>query len=238
MPPSTSPASQSRQTNGTLVRRQTSPLSPGDSSLAGVIARFEALHRESSTPIAAIRTQPAREARFAEIPARTDPRIRAALASKGIEQLYVHQAQSLEQISAGKNVAVVTPTASGKTLCYNLPVLNALAADSAACALYLFPTQALAVDQLEEYPNNRDGRRYGQRKKNTQLQRSGRKQASQGYACHFCHITQQESFDKHQRIQPLLGSGWRYHHLLGQNVQYGNGKRQRLRKFRDDRIQK
>ena len=151
MPPSPRSESESKETGRAVVRRQSSPLSPRDNSLAGVMARFEALQQRSNTPIAAIRTQPAREARFSEIPAATDPRIRAALASKGIKQLYVHQAQSLDHISEGDNVAVVTPTASGKTLCYNLPVLNALAADPAACALYLFPTKALAVDQLEEF---------------------------------------------------------------------------------------
>ena len=149
--PSSNSGSESEQTDRAVVRRQSSPLSPRDSSLAGVMARFEALQQRSNTPIAAIRTQPAREARFSEIPATTDPRIRAALESKGIKRLYVHQAQSLDHISAGQNVAVVTPTASGKTLCYNLPVLNALAADPEACALYLFPTKALAVDQLEEF---------------------------------------------------------------------------------------
>ena len=151
MPPSTSSGRQSEETATAVARRQSSPLSPRDSSLAGVMARFEALQQRPNTPIAAIRTQPAREARFSQIPSGTDPRIRAALANKGIEQLYVHQAQSLEHVSAEENVVVVTPTASGKTLCYNLPVLNALAADPAACALYLFPTKALAVDQLEEF---------------------------------------------------------------------------------------
>jgi DEAD/DEAH box helicase domain-containing protein len=67
-----------------------------------------------------------------------------------VEALYTHQAQALEAIRARRNVCVVTPTASGKTLCYNLPVLDAIARDPTARALYLFPTKALAADQLVE----------------------------------------------------------------------------------------
>ncbi len=151
MASSTSPERPSAGMHPVKALGQPSPLPARDSSLAGVMERFESLHRQPGTPITAIRTQPARQARFAEIPGPTDPRIVAALASRGIERLYVHQAQSFERISAGENVVVVTPTASGKTLCYNLPVLNSLAADPATCALYLFPTKALAVDQLEEF---------------------------------------------------------------------------------------
>ncbi|MEJ7607523.1 MAG: DEAD/DEAH box helicase, partial [Bryobacteraceae bacterium] len=74
-----------------------------------------------------------------------------ALAQRGIRELYTHQAQSLEHISNGSNVVVVTPTASGKTLCYNLPVLNRLLNEPGARAMYLFPTKALAEDQLHEF---------------------------------------------------------------------------------------
>ncbi len=69
---------------------------------------------------------------------------------RGIAQLYHHQAEALEMVWRGRNVVVVTPTASGKTLCYNLPVLHALRSEPAATALYLFPTKALAQDQLTE----------------------------------------------------------------------------------------
>ena len=65
--------------------------------------------------------------------------------------LYSHQAEAMTQIAAGNNVVIVTPTASGKTLCYNLPVLNAIINDPSARALYLFPTKALAEDQLHEF---------------------------------------------------------------------------------------
>jgi len=78
------------------------------------------------------------------------PRLVEILKERGIENLYVLQARASELASEGKNVVVVTPTASGKTLCYNLPILNALVQDPEARALYLFPTKALAQDQLVE----------------------------------------------------------------------------------------
>jgi DEAD/DEAH box helicase domain-containing protein len=70
------------------------------------------------------------------------------LERRGIQRLYTHQAEAFELASAGKNVVVVTPTASGKTLCYNLPVLNRIVEDTTARAIYLFPTKALAEDQV------------------------------------------------------------------------------------------
>jgi DEAD/DEAH box helicase domain-containing protein len=69
---------------------------------------------------------------------------------RGVERLYSHQAEACRRIGEGSNVVVVTPTASGKTLCYNLPVLNRLLAEPGARAMYLFPTKALAEDQLDE----------------------------------------------------------------------------------------
>jgi len=90
---------------------------------------------------------PAREARYAPFPAGLSPRLVAALRAQSIDALYSHQAQAVEAALRGRNVAVVTGTASGKTLCYNLPVLQILLADSNARALYLFPTKALAQDQ-------------------------------------------------------------------------------------------
>jgi superfamily II DNA helicase RecQ len=67
-----------------------------------------------------------------------------------MERLYTHQAEAFEAAWAGRDVVVVTPTASGKTLCYNLPVLGAILENPDARALYLFPTKALAQDQLAE----------------------------------------------------------------------------------------
>ncbi len=95
-------------------------------------------------------TLPARPAEWADFPAWLDSRLVAALAARGITRLYRHQAEALEAIHAGRSVVVVTPTASGKTLCYNLPVLNEIAARPGTRALYLFPTKALAQDQLSE----------------------------------------------------------------------------------------
>ena len=94
---------------------------------------------------------PAREAIWQEHPDWLDPRIRAGLASRGIERLYSHQAEAIEAVRAGRDVVVVTPTASGKTLCYALPALQAIADDPAARALFLFPTKALGQDQVAEF---------------------------------------------------------------------------------------
>lgn len=93
---------------------------------------------------------PERPACYADLPASLDARLIAALRARGVEQLYVHQVRSAEAALRGENVVVVTPTASGKTLCYNLPVLHTLLNNSDGRALYLFPTKALAQDQLYE----------------------------------------------------------------------------------------
>ncbi|MDD4160535.1 MAG: DEAD/DEAH box helicase, partial [Synergistaceae bacterium] len=79
-----------------------------------------------------------------------DPRIISSLKNRGIERLYSHQSLAFSIASSGKNIVVTTPTASGKTLCYNLPVLNSIVKNQSARALYLFPTKALAQDQLAE----------------------------------------------------------------------------------------
>ncbi len=76
------------------------------------------------------------------------PALEAALKRAGLFSLYTHQAAAVTIASLGKNVMVVTPAASGKTLCYNLPVLEAILAEKGSRALYLFPTKALAQDQL------------------------------------------------------------------------------------------
>jgi DEAD/DEAH box helicase domain-containing protein len=94
-------------------------------------------------------TLPEREARYAEMPTGLHPALRQALAARGIARLYAHQAEAFALATAGKDVVVSTPTASGKSLCYNLPVLDAIARDGSARALYLFPTKALSRDQEE-----------------------------------------------------------------------------------------
>jgi DEAD/DEAH box helicase domain-containing protein len=100
--------------------------------------------------VAAVRRFPARPAVLAPFPSSLDPRIADALRGKGIAQLYSHQARVWEGVDKGQHVVVVTPTASGKTLCYNLPVLQALLLSPDTRVLYLFPTKALAQDQLAE----------------------------------------------------------------------------------------
>ena len=100
--------------------------------------------------LTAVRHFPAREAQWAEFPAWVHPNLISAYAAKGIRRPYTHQAAAAEAVHAGKNVVIVTPTASGKTLCYNLPILNAILENSDTRALYLFPTKALAQDQLAE----------------------------------------------------------------------------------------
>jgi len=105
---------------------------------------------------AAIRHEPAAPGIYRDIPAAVDPVLRRALAGRGITRLYAHQAEAFEIIGQNQNVVVVTPTASGKTLCYNLPVLNALLLDAEARAMYLFPTKALAEDQLHELQTSID----------------------------------------------------------------------------------
>jgi DEAD/DEAH box helicase domain-containing protein len=92
---------------------------------------------------------PERPARHAPFPDTLDPRLAGALRERGVGRLYSHQREAWDHIQAGRDVVVVTPTASGKTLCYNLPVLQA-ALEGPAKALYLFPTKALAQDQVAE----------------------------------------------------------------------------------------
>jgi DEAD/DEAH box helicase domain-containing protein len=94
---------------------------------------------------------PAREAVTAPFPSWLDDRIVRGLEDRGITSLYSHQAEAIEAIHGGEDVVVVTPTASGKTLCYALPVLQALAEDPSARALFLFPTKALGQDQVAEF---------------------------------------------------------------------------------------
>ena len=98
----------------------------------------------------AVRHFPAREAHWAEFPEWVNADLRAAYGTKGIARLYSHQASAAEAVHSQKNVVVVTPTASGKTLCYNLPVLNASARKSGHARAVSFPTKALAQDQLAE----------------------------------------------------------------------------------------
>ena len=95
-------------------------------------------------------TIPEREAQTVPFPDSIDSRLKEALQKRGIKELYTHQGQAYEITRKRENFVAVTPTASGKTLCYNLPVLQQIIEDSSSRALYIFPTKALAQDQKSE----------------------------------------------------------------------------------------
>jgi DEAD/DEAH box helicase domain-containing protein len=134
-------------------------------ALAGVgevLAELTAGDR-SQEVITAVHRIPARAAEWAPLPDWIRPELADAYRAKGVIRLYSHQAEAAERVRRGRNVVVVTPTASGKTLCYNLPVLNAVLENPDTRALYLFPTKALAQDQLGELQDlsRRTGDRWG-----------------------------------------------------------------------------
>ena len=135
---------------------QTLAVIPGDKdrSLQEVLRQLThsraPLGAEADPIVTAVERLAAVAASFAPYPDGTDERLRAALAARGIDRLYTHQAEAFAHVLARRNVVSITPTASGKTLCYNAPVLNAILQDPSTRALYLFPTKALAQDQLAE----------------------------------------------------------------------------------------
>jgi DEAD/DEAH box helicase domain-containing protein len=98
--------------------------------------------------LAYLGTEAAREPRLAPLPEELHPRVREALEAQGVNALYAHQAAAWEAAGRGEHLVVTTGTASGKTLAFNLPVLDALAREPKQRALYLYPTKALAQDQL------------------------------------------------------------------------------------------
>ncbi len=128
-----------------LARRPHSTLDTVQEAFSALAARYR-----SDEVLTSIKHIPAREAQFRPMPSWVRPELAVAYRAKGIDRLYSHQAAAAELARAGKDFVVVTPTASGKTLCYNLPILNAILENSDARALYLFPTKALAQDQLTE----------------------------------------------------------------------------------------
>src|SRR5688572_19569024 len=91
---------------------------------------------------------PERPARFAPLSPAVEPRVANVIGQDGIANLYTHQAEAIAHARANEPVVVVTGTASGKTICYNVPVLESILADDSSCAIYLYPTKALAQDQL------------------------------------------------------------------------------------------
>lgn len=130
---------------GNLAVRGSTALETVQQALDALVARYR-----SEEVLTAVKHVPAREAQLRPMPAWVRPELAAAYRAKGIEKLYSHQAAAAGLARECKNLVVVTPTASGKTLCYNLPVLNAILENTDTRALYLFPTKALAQDQLAE----------------------------------------------------------------------------------------
>jgi DEAD/DEAH box helicase domain-containing protein len=122
-----------------------------EGALLSVLKALEIERTLGAEPVlAALRRFPAQEARHADFPEDLDPRLRDVLARRGVARPYTHQREACDAALAGQDTVVVTPTASGKTLCYNLPVLDTILKEPDARALYLFPTKALAQDQLAE----------------------------------------------------------------------------------------
>jgi len=118
-------------------------------SVAAVLSHLR-LHKDFVSQVVAWEKIPARPARTAELVHSLDPRLRQALHARGIEEFYTHQASAIDAVRSGEHVVVATATASGKSQAYTVPVLQTLLADARAQALYLFPTKALAHDQLAE----------------------------------------------------------------------------------------
>jgi len=135
-----------------LPARRTDPVH--DQALSGVLDRLTGgVTERPDRPdawVTAVRRLPALDPRYAAFVDGTDDRLRDVLRQRGIDRLYTHQALAIEHALAHRNVVVTTPTASGKTLCYNAPVLSTVLRDPSTRALYLFPTKALAQDQLAE----------------------------------------------------------------------------------------
>jgi DEAD/DEAH box helicase domain-containing protein len=128
-----------------LARRPHGTLEAVQEALSSLAARYR-----TDEVLTCIKHIPARDAEFRPLPPWVRPELAAAYRAKGIDRLYSHQAAAAELARAGRDFVVVTPTASGKTLCYNLPVVNEILANTDTRALYLFPTKALAQDQLTE----------------------------------------------------------------------------------------
>ncbi|MGA2318782.1 MAG: DEAD/DEAH box helicase, partial [Thermodesulfobacteriota bacterium] len=114
------------------------------------IIEFWKHSRAISPCITDLRIFKKREGQYRPFPKFIHPIIREALGTEGIEQLYSHQVEAVEAVHEGKDIVVVSPTASGKTLCYNLPVLNTKLEMPFSKAFYLFPTKALSQDQMFE----------------------------------------------------------------------------------------
>jgi DEAD/DEAH box helicase domain-containing protein len=121
-------------------------------ALSGMLESHEAALRlgDQNPHVTTVRHLPATPAAYAPFPEGLDARLTGALAARGIREPYTHQADAIGHALAGRNVVVITPTASGKTLCYTAPVLQHILAEPSSRALFLFPTKALAQDQLAD----------------------------------------------------------------------------------------
>ena len=128
-----------------LTSRSQSTLETVEEVLAAL-----SLRNRRDDVLTAVKHLPARQAQFCPMPAWVHPELTAVYRTKGIERLFSHQDAAAELARGGKDFVVVTPTASGKTLCYNLPIINSVLENPDTRALYLFPTKALAQDQLAE----------------------------------------------------------------------------------------
>ncbi|MFH0795320.1 MAG: DEAD/DEAH box helicase, partial [bacterium] len=124
-------------------------MKPSSSPLESVLAILKN-NPKIARNITSWKVLPARPADYRPFPENLRPEIKDALRKRGIEQLYSHQAEAIEHIIARRNAVIVTPTASGKSLCYNLPVLQSVLENEQSRALYLFPTKALSQDQYNE----------------------------------------------------------------------------------------
>ena len=107
-------------------------------------------NKNTASNITRVEWLPATEGKYADFPAWIPDPLPDVLRRRGVSRLYTHQAQAIEHIRQGRNVVIVTPTASGKTLCYNLPVLSGILEQPETRALYMFPTKALSQDQMTE----------------------------------------------------------------------------------------
>jgi DEAD/DEAH box helicase domain-containing protein len=135
-----------------MFRKKPSPEAAAPAGTDSIVRHVERLTRSSRTGQSVTRVHriPARPAQWGEFPSWVQPWLRTALRTRGVEQPYAHQADAWDAIGRGQHVVAVTPTASGKTLCYNVPVLSMLRESSGGTALYLYPTKALAQDQCAE----------------------------------------------------------------------------------------
>jgi DEAD/DEAH box helicase domain-containing protein len=129
--------------------KETTAASSDGPLAAGIEPLVAALKLRHGVQITGELVVPARDGAYAEFPDELEPRLARALKARGVDRLYNHQREAWDAVRAGTHTVVVTPTASGKTLCYNLPVLQAALEDKAK-ALYLFPTKALSQDQVAE----------------------------------------------------------------------------------------